>query len=202
MEDAVSSSAIRVVLIASILALSSAAYAASGGNGGGNGGGSSGGGSGAGSGSGGSGGSQVTTCKKGYVYSQTKKACVKKGVELIPDEQLYQQGRALALAGDYEAALELLSSVKRTDDAMVYTMLGFTTRKLGRWDEGMAIYRKALAIDPINPNTHEYIGEAYVTVGRIDLAQLQLAEVEKGCGNRDCYQYVKLSDAIRTGVVQ
>ena len=154
------------------------------------------------SGGGGSGGDQVTTCKKGYVYSQNKKACVKKSSEVIPDDQLYQQGRALALAGDYPAALDLLSSVKRTDDAMVYTMLGFTTRKLGRWDEGMAIYRKALAIDPTNPNTHEYIGEAYISVGRIDLAQLQLSEVERGCGNRDCFQYVKLSQAIATGIVQ
>lgn len=190
------SSAIRVGLIASMLALSSVAYAAGGG------GGSGGGGGGGGGGSGGGNGGQVTTCKKGYVYSQKKKACVKTGAELIPDEQLYQQGRALALAGNYEAALELLSSVKRTDDAMVYTMLGFTNRKLGRWDEGMAIYRKALAIDPTNPNTHEYIGEAYITVGRVDLAQLQLSEVEKGCGSRNCDQYAKLAEAIRTGTVQ
>jgi hypothetical protein len=32
----------------------------------------------------------------------------------------------------------------------------------------MAIYQKALAIDPNNANTHEYNGEGYVSVGRFD----------------------------------
>lgn len=146
--------------------------------------------------------SNVPTCKKGFVYSAKKKSCVKMGSEMIPDGDLYRQGRLLALTGDYENALVLLSSIQRTDDAMVYTMLGYTTRKLGRWDEGMAIYKKALSIDPSNPNTHEYIGEAYIAVGRLDLASLQLSEVEKGCGNRDCYQYKKLSEALATGVIQ
>lgn len=145
---------------------------------------------------------KVPTCKKGYVYSNSKKACVKMGSEIVPDNDLYKQGHALALKGEYGNALDILSAIKKTDDPMVYTMLGFTTRKLGRWDEGMAIYKKALALDPTNPNTHEYIGEAYIAVGRYDLAQLQLKEVEIGCGNRDCYQYQKLSEAIESGIIQ
>ena len=197
----------KLGLVAAMLLISPIAIAAGGGGSGG-GGGASGGGSGNGGGSGYQNGDDqqdetaVPTCKKGFVYSKKKNACVKMGAELIPDQDLYQQGRALALNGDYENAIDLLSAVQKTDDAMVYTMLGFTTRKLGRWDEGMAIYKKALAIEPSNPNTHEYIGEAYIAVGRFDLATLQLSEVEKGCGNRDCYQYQKLSEALATGVIQ
>lgn len=195
----------KLALVAALILIPHYAIAAGGGGGGGSGGGSSGG-------NGSSNSYQdedseeeetnVPTCKKGFVYSQKKNACVKMGSEFIPDQDLYQQGRALALNGDYENAFDLLSAIKRTDDAMVYTMLGFTTRKLGRWDEGMAIYKKALAIDPSNPNTHEYIGEAYIAVGRFDLASLQLSEVEKGCGNRNCYQYKKLSVALASGVIQ
>jgi tetratricopeptide (TPR) repeat protein len=198
---------LRSISVFIFLLLSPVAFAAGGGGGGG-------GSSGGNSNGGGNGGSSqyedqnddsqaaVPKCKKGFVYSKKSNSCVKMGSELIPDEDLYRQGRTLALAGQYEDALPLLAAVKKTDDAMVYTMLGFTTRKLGRWDEGMAIYQKALGIDPSNPNTHEYIGEAYLFVGRVDLARLQLEEVEKGCGNRDCSQYVKLAQAIETGIIQ
>lgn len=142
------------------------------------------------------------TCKKGYVYSKKKKECVKMGSELIPDKDLYTQGRALALKGKYADALHLLSAIHRTDDSMVYTMIGFSKRKLGKFDEGMAMYKKALVIDPNNPNTHEYMGEAYISIGRIDLAELELGEVEKGCGNQNCEQFADLSKAIQAAKVE
>jgi hypothetical protein len=66
-----------------------------------------------------------------------------------------QQGHALALAGYCSHALPILEAVARGDDAMVLTMRGFATRKLGRLDDGMALYAKALAIDPNNVTTHE-----------------------------------------------
>ncbi len=135
-------------------------------------------------------------CQAGFVYKRGQ--CQRAGAGVLPDRELYRQGRALALAGYYTNALPILEAVARTDDAMVYTMRGYATRKLGRFDEAMALYDRALAIEPNNVNTHEYIGEAYVSMGKVDLARVELAKVQSVCG-KDCEQYQDLARAIRTG---
>ena len=94
---------------------------------------------------------------------------------LLDDKDLYEQGHALAKAGHYEAALAALTAIEDQDDSMVLTMIGYSLRKSGKWDDGVAYYHRALAIDPNNVNTHEYLGEAFLAKGRIDLAQEQLA---------------------------
>jgi hypothetical protein len=65
----------------------------------------------------------------------------------------------------------------------------------------MTLYQKALAIDPNNINTHEYIGEGYVSIGRVDLARSELARLETLCGT-GCEQYEDLAEAIETGKVE
>jgi hypothetical protein len=141
----------------------------------------------------------VPTCPAGTVLKGG--ACLKVKAGILPDEELYRQGRALALAGAYAEALPILDAVARTDDSMVWTMRGYATRKLGRFEEGMALYDKALAIDPDNVNTHEYRGEAFVTRGDLARARMELALVERLCG-RDCEQFEDLDEAIRTGVTE
>ena len=71
-------------------------------------------------------------------------------------------------------ALDVLVAIRDKNDAMVLTMIGYSTRKLGNTDEGIAIYHQALAIDPNNVNTHEYLGEGYLAAGRVDLAEAEL----------------------------
>jgi hypothetical protein len=66
---------------------------------------------------------------------------------------------------------------------------------MGAVDEGIAWYHKALAIDPGNLYTHEYLGEGYVAAGRPDLAKIQLAKLETLCGT-SCEQYEGLAAAI------
>jgi hypothetical protein len=58
-----------------------------------------------------------------YVYGTNKQACVKASSGLFDDEQLYQQGRALALGGRFEA----LGARRRAEqnDSMVLTMIGY-----------------------------------------------------------------------------
>jgi tetratricopeptide (TPR) repeat protein len=115
--------------------------------------------------------------------------CQRVHAGMLPDDELYRLGRALAVAGYYTRALPILEAVRRTDDPMVYTMRGYALRKLGHFDSAMALYRHALAIDPGNVNTHEYIGEGYVQTGHLDLARLELVQVARGCGGRSCEQY-------------
>ena len=78
---------------------------------------------------------------------------------------------------------------------MTLTMIGYATRKLGNYDEGLAYYAKALALDPANVNTHEYLGEAYAEKGKLDLAKAELIKVAAVCGTT-CEQYQDLSKAI------
>jgi tetratricopeptide (TPR) repeat protein len=147
------------------------------------------------SGGGGTSGGGTPSCKPGYVYDTNKQTCVKASSGLLDDEQLYQQGRALALGGHYEEALGALAAVQNQNDSRVLTMIGYAKRKLGNFDEGMAYYQQALAIDPDNADTREYLGEAYVETGRMDLAKAELANVQALCGT-ECEQYQDLAAAI------
>lgn len=144
---------------------------------------------------GGGGGEGPINCntKKGWTYSPSKGICVHTGS--LDDKELYQTGRALALAGHYDDAIITLDAIKDKHDAMVLTMIGFSKRKLGQVDEGMAYYQKALAIEPDNINTHEYLGEGYVAIGKVELAKLELDKLAKLCGT-SCEQYEDLANAI------
>ena len=148
-----------------------------------------------GSSSGGSSGASTPACPSGYVYDSNKKSCVKASSGLFDDKQLYAQGRALALAGRYAEALDALTAVRNQNDSMVLTMIGYAKRKSGSFDEGMAYYQRALAIDPKNVNTREYLGEAYAEKGRMDLAKAELVKVEALCGT-ECEQYQDRAKAI------
>jgi tetratricopeptide (TPR) repeat protein len=141
-------------------------------------------------------------CKKtkgeGWIYDFVKKTCVRQTAlddQLHQDQRLYQQGRSLALAGDYRGALGKLGAIADQEDPAVLTMIGFATRKLGRLDEGIAIYNRALAIDPANLDTHEYLGEGYIAAGRVDLAEAELDALAKLCST-GCEQYRALEKAI------
>jgi tetratricopeptide (TPR) repeat protein len=134
----------------------------------------------------------VVTCDKGFTYDVDKKTCVK--TTALNDDQLYYQGRMLALAGHYDSALDTLSVIgNKTSNAL--TMIGYSTRKLGNLQEGIAIYYQALALDPQNLSTHEYLGEGYLAAGRVDLAESELSTLQALCG-QTCVQYRALNNAI------
>jgi tetratricopeptide (TPR) repeat protein len=133
-------------------------------------------------------------CEQGKVYDKKTKTCIASSTRLFDDDELYVTGRELALAGRHEEALDLLGVIA-DKDAMTLTMIGYATRKLGRTEEGIAIYHQALAIDPDNLNTHEYLGEGYLAQGRIDLAEAELDVLGRLCGT-DCEQYRDLQKAL------
>ncbi len=140
------------------------------------------------------GGSSTPSCPKGEVWNSHQGKCAR-NTSGLDDKQLYTQGRDLALAGRYAEALTALEAVKNQNDAMVLTMIGYSKRKLGNTDAGLAFYQRALAIDPNNVNTHEYLGEAYAEKGQLDLAKAELVKVAAVCGTT-CEQYQDLAKAI------
>ena len=74
-------------------------------------------------------------------------------------------------------------------------MIGFALRKLGRVDEAMAYYAKALAARPDLTTTRQYLGEAFLQKGESAKAREQLAEIAKLCGVA-CEDYRALADEI------
>ena len=144
------------------------------------------------------------TCKRGEVVKMVTKngkkvaTCVKVSSGVLPDDELYDQGRELAKTGEYDWALEVLAAIKDQNQPRVLNYTGYANRKAGRLDVGISYYQKALTIDPNYVLAREYLGEGYVKAGRIDLAKQQLAEIEKRCGVT-CEEYKDLSEAITTG---
>ncbi|MBB3394002.1 MULTISPECIES: tetratricopeptide repeat protein [unclassified Rhizobium] len=187
---------IATVRIASILvggciaafALSAPAFAI-GGGGSGSGSGSSGAGS-----SGGSSGT-MPTCKKGQLYDKKTKRCVKQSSANVTEENRTDYAYSLAKAGRYEEALAMLDTLKNPNTAEALNYRGYATRKLGRTDEGISYYLKSVELDPNYAQVREYLGEAYVIKGRLDLAKEQLETIKTICGT-ECEAYRDLNEAI------
>src|SRR5215212_3416121 len=127
--------------------------------------------------------------------------CVKAESGILPDDDLYEQGRLLAKSGEYDWALAVLGTVKNQNDPRVLNMTGYSNRKAGRLEIGITYYRQALAIDPNFVLAREYLGEGYVAAGRIDLAKLELNEIKNRAG-AGSEEYQDLSKAITTGVIE
>ncbi|WP_374332537.1 tetratricopeptide repeat protein [Aestuariivirga sp.] len=191
--------AFMLALTAPVLAAGGGGGSSGGGSGGSSGGSSGGGSSGSGSSgaSGGGGNSSPTMhdCKKGQVWNKKSKKCVAAQSGILPDEDLYQQGRALAKEGQYEWAIQVLSTIQDQQDPRVLNYLGYSNRKAGRLDIGITYYSKALAIDPNFNLAREYLGEGYLAAGRVDLAMNQLAQIARSCGT-SCEEYRELNAAI------
>ena len=72
--------------------------------------------------------------------------------------------------------------------------LGFTTRKLGDFEQGEKYYLQGLDINPVHVGINEYLGELYVATNRIELAKERLKVLE----NCNCKEYSDL-EAVITG---
>jgi tetratricopeptide (TPR) repeat protein len=143
----------------------------------------------------GSGGSNKPSCPRGQVYSEQKKMCVDAQAGVVDDKSLADYAYALARDGRYQEALATLDLMRNPNTAEALNYRGYATRKLGRVDEGIGYYQQAVALDPDYTLVREYLGEAYVTQGKLDLARDQLQEIEKRCGTT-CEPYEDLAEAI------
>lgn len=111
------------------------------------------------------------------------------------DDDIYRQGVTLAKAGDYERAIAVLMTANNQNDPRVLNYIGYSYRKLGQLGTGIAYYGRALDLDPDFVLAREYLGEGFVSIGRIDKAEEQLAEIEQRCGAH-CSEYQELAQVI------
>ena len=109
----------------------------------------------------------------------------------------YKQAILAIEAQRWPEAIELLEKhVWRYDrDADGHNWLAYAYRKSGRLDDAFKHYKRTLIIDPSHLGAHEYIGEAYLMVGKVPEAEQHLKSLAALCQAR-CEQYHDLAKAI------
>ncbi|MBD1109525.1 hypothetical protein IDH05_02770 [Pelagibacterales bacterium SAG-MED27] len=118
-----------------------------------------------------------------------------KAVESIKWAKKYEKkGKIEKAKKRYQKAQELLikSNKKKPLQADTLNYLGFTTRKLGDFENGEKYYLLGLEIEPNHIGINEYLGELYVVTNRIDLAKDRLKVLES-C---NCEEYGELKEII------
>ncbi len=100
-------------------------------------------------------------------------------------------------ASNYKKAIKLFEKVvaDNPDNADAWNYLGFSKRKLNRFDEAMDDYQKALSIDPEHLGANEYIGELYLQKDDLANARKHLKILDDAC-LFGCDEYDDLKAAI------
>lgn len=109
----------------------------------------------------------------------------------------YAAGLKAVEAKDFTRALAAFGKVVAANDQNpdAWNYLGFSTRKLGRFEEAERHYAKALAINPEHRGANEYLGELYLQTGRLKKAEERLALLDRVCW-LGCDAYTDLKHAV------
>ena len=101
---------------------------------------------------------------------------------------IYQQS-------DYAAGIAKLRALGHDDHPDVANLIGFSSRKLGRYDDAKLWYEKALAANPNHTLTWSYYGMWHAEQGNVLKARDHLEKVKSICGT-ECREYVMLKEVI------
>ena len=97
---------------------------------------------------------------------------------------------------DYTAGIAVLRTLGYDDNPDVATLIGYASRKLGRYDDAKYWYEKALAADPKHALTWSYYGMWQAEQGNVLKARDDLEKVHAICGNTNCPEYTALKAVI------
>ena len=114
-----------------------------------------------------------------------------------PVDANFARAKAMIEAKDYKGAVPLLQQVVAKDpkNADAYNLMGFATRKSGDPNGSLQYYQQALSLDARHIGAHEYLGEAYLMLGRLPEAEQQLARLDSLC-TFGCAEYRQLKAAV------
>ena len=118
-----------------------------------------------------------------------------KALESIKFAKKYEaKGKLEKAKKRYAKAQKLLlkSNSKKPNKPDTLNYLGFTTRKLGDYENGEKYYLQGLKIEPNHIGINEYLGELYVATNRLDLAKERLKILQ----NCNCKEYTQLKEVI------
>ena len=128
----------------------------------------------------------------------TKKAKKKSDKSSSAEDFLNGWHKAYALVydkQDYEGGIAVLRAMGYDDNADVATLIGYASRKLGRYDDAKLWYDRALAADPNHALTWSYYGMWQAEQGNILKAKDDLQKVASICGTT-CREYTALKASI------
>jgi len=88
---------------------------------------------------------------------------------------LVDQGMAASHAKDFQKALKLFEQALKENpkDPDILNMLAHSQREIGKIDEAIANYKKALELRPNFPEAREYLGEAYLEAALDQVRELK-----------------------------
>ncbi len=114
--------------------------------------------------------------------------------KLDPD---YAAGKQAIEAKNWSAAIKSLSSAALRDsrNADIQNYLGYAYRHTGQFDLAFRHYERALQLNPRHRGAHEYVGEAYLMVNKLEKAEEHLAALQNIC-LLPCEEYEDLKKAI------
>ena len=120
-----------------------------------------------------------------------------------PDAPDLTSVRTKIKAADYRGALAELKVLADTSQhADVYSLMGFSLRKMGDYPTALTFYKKALDFNADHKGAREYLGELYVDMGDLPKAREQLAVLTKlcpqGCEEREDLEKVLAPSAAKT----
>jgi tetratricopeptide (TPR) repeat protein len=98
--------------------------------------------------------------------------------------------------GDFEGGIAALRALGHDENADVATLIGYASRKLGRYDDAQYWYEHALAADPNHAVTWSYYGMWQAEQGNLLKAKDDLEKVRLICGNTECRAYTMLKEVI------
>ena len=137
------------------------------------------------------------TESKGDTTSSKKKT--KKKNEKKSEQQFLDGYRAahamIYQQHDFAAGIARLKALGHDDHPDVANLIGYSSRKLGRYDDAKLWYEKALAADPRHARTWSYYGMWHAEQGNLLKARDYLTQVASICGT-DCREYVELKEVI------
>ena len=100
-------------------------------------------------------------------------------------DQRYDYALKLINQKEYEKALRYLRKIivskKHENNADYWNLIGFSSRKIGKFDEAHEAYARALSINPKHIGATEYLGELYVQTGERAKAEAQLEKLKELC---------------------
>jgi tetratricopeptide (TPR) repeat protein len=99
---------------------------------------------------------------------------------------------------DYAAAIPQLEALGQDDRADVANLIGYSYRKLGKYELASQWYERALKADPNHVRTWQYYGLWQIEQGNREQAVYHLKKIEQIAG-RDNPEYRSLSAALTTG---
>ena len=134
-------------------------------------------------------GSDSSDESKSNYYDDAKKL-VKKAGKLEKKEKIDKAKKLYSQA--FKKLEKAYSSEKKNPDILNY--MGYTSRKVGNFEQAEKFYLKGLSIKPDHNGINEYLGELYVQTNRIEKANERL-EVLKNC---NCEEFQELELIIKT----